>query len=98
ILVIGSGFFTIFYILATVISSSDSPFKSAILSGSGVLISSLLCLLFIPLFGLKGAALSTTLAAFIVMLLAFVIVYKKFQVFYSLKSTLKILTASLIIY
>ncbi len=98
ILVIGSGFFTLFFIFVTIINSSGHPTKSSFLAGIGVIISSLLCLFLIPSFGLIGAALATTIAAFIVMVGAAVIVYRKFGVLFSLKSSIKIITASLLIY
>src|ERR1700722_5019388 len=98
ILVIGSGFFTLFVILTTIISGSGSPLHSSILAGIGMLISSCFCIFFIPQFGIKGAALSTTIAAFIVMICAAIIVYQKFNVLVNIKSTIKILLASLIVY
>ena len=98
ILVIGSGFFTLFIILTTIISSAGSPGKSAILSILGVAISSILCLFLIPSFGLNGAALSTTTAAGIVMCLAGVLVYKRFHVLFDIYSVVKIFVASFAIY
>ena len=98
ILVIGSGFFTIFIILTTIISSAGSPIKSAILAGIGVLITSLLCIFLIPILGLNGAALATTIAAGFMMLAAATSVYKKFGVLFNLKSTGKILVASLLLF
>ncbi len=98
ILVIGSGFFTLFVILTTIISSAGSPTKSALLAGLGVIISSILCILFIPRYGLNGAALSTTIAAGIVMCGAGIMVYRKFHVLFNLKSVVKILLASFLIY
>lgn len=98
ILVIGNGFFTLFTIMAMIISGSGFPLTSSILSGIGVIISSLVCIWLIPLFGLLGAAMATTIASFLVMLGAAVIVYLNFGVLLSVQSFLKILVASLIIY
>lgn len=98
ILAIGNGFFTLFVILITIISGSGSPIKSSVLACIGALISSFLCMFLIPQFGINGAALSTTLAAFTVMICAAVIVYWKFKILVNINSTLKILIASLIIY
>lgn len=98
VLVIGSGFFTLFIILTTIISSAGSPLKSALLAGGGVILSSLLCLLLIPHFGLTGAALATTIAAGVVMFLAAIFVYRRFHVLFSIKSVTKVLFSSLIIF
>lgn len=98
ILAIGNGFFTLFIILTTIISGAGSPLKSSLLAGVGVILSSLFCLWLIPLFSISGAAVATTIAAFIVMVGAAIIVYRKFNVLFSVKSTIKILAASLIIY
>jgi len=98
ILTIGDGFFTLFVILATIISGAGSPWKSSLLAGAGVIMSCLLCLVLIPRFGISGAALATTVASFVVMVGAGVIVYRKFGVLFNFKSSCKIFSASLIIY
>jgi len=98
ILAIGNGFFTLLVILMTIISGSGSPLKSSILAGIGLIISSVLCIFLIPHFGIVGAAVSTSLAMFIIMICASVVVYKKFTVLFNPKSAIKILAASLIIY
>lgn len=98
ILVIGSGFFTLFIMLTTIISSSGSPKKSAVLAGIGVIIASLLSPLLIPSLALNGAALATTIAAGSMMITAAGIVYRKFGVLFSLKSVTKIFIASFIIF
>lgn len=98
ILAIANCFFTIFVMLTTIISGSGHPLKSSILAGIGVVISSTLCLFLIPSMGLLGAALSTTIAAFVVMVGAAIIVYQKFTVLFSLASTVKIICAAFIIY
>src|SRR6266403_3905308 len=77
ILVIGSGFFTLFIILATIISSAGSPMKSAILAGIGIIITSLLCATLIPTLGLNGAAMATTIAAGCMIFVAEVTAYTK---------------------
>ncbi len=98
ILVIGSGFFTLFTLLSTIISSAGFPHKSAILAGIGVLITSFLCMLLIPHFGLNGAALATTIAGGFMMIASAVIVYRKFNVLFSIKSVIKIFLSSIVIF
>jgi stage V sporulation protein B len=98
ILVIGDGAFTIFTLLSTIMSGAGFPIRMSILIGIGVLISSLLCIFLVPRFGIVGAALSTTIAAFWVMIFGAFVVYHKFKVLINPKSILKILIASLIIY
>lgn len=95
ILSIGSCFFTIFALLATVISSSGQPKISAAFAGIGVILSSIFCIFLVPKYGLNGAALSTTFASGLMMVAAAITIYKKFKVFISVKSSLKIIFASL---
>jgi stage V sporulation protein B len=97
ILIIGIGFFTIFTILTTIISSSGSPYKAFWLSGIGVLLTSFLCYILIPLKGIEGAATATTISTFLITILSAIIVYKQFKVLVNLKSTVKIFFAALII-
>jgi stage V sporulation protein B len=97
ILVIGSGFFTLFSILTTIMSSSGSPNTAFVFSVLGVVITSILCLVLIPLFGIKGAAFSTSIGSLLITIIAFFWVYKKFKIFLAKKSLLKIIFASVII-
>jgi stage V sporulation protein B len=98
ILAMASGLFTLFTMLATILSSSGSPWMSSILSGTGLAINSILCLFLIPLYGISGAAIATTIAVGIVMLIAAFLVYRKFQVLFDASSVLKILLASSVIF
>lgn len=98
ILVIGSGFFTIFIILSTIISSSGRPGTSALLAFLGVVLSSILCMILIPLYGLNGAALSTTIASFIAVSIAAIVVNRNFSVLLNVSSVGKIILASFLVY
>lgn len=97
ILVIGSGFFTIFVLLTTIISSAGSPIKSAVLTGLGVILNCILCVVLIPPFGLNGAAFATTISSANMMFAAAIIVYQKFNILFSFKSVIKIVIATIIV-
>lgn len=97
ILVIGSGFFTLFIILTTILSSSGSPYLSTSLAGGGLLLTALLCALLVPSLGLIGGALSTTITTTFVATIAGILLYRKFKTFTSLKSIFNVLVSSLLI-
>jgi stage V sporulation protein B len=98
ILVIGGGFFTLFTILSTIISSAGFPYKVFWLSATGVFLSSIFCYFLIPKFGIEGAAFATTLATITITIWSALVVYNKFKVLIQIKNLLRILFASLIIY
>src|SRR5260221_2228675 len=98
ILAFGAGFFTVFTLLSTIMSASGYPIRAAALAGTGVLISLVSCILLIPSFGMQGAALATTIATGVILVISGVMVYRKFYVLFNLKSAVKILLASFLIY
>jgi stage V sporulation protein B len=98
ILAIGSGFFTLFSLLSSIISGSGSPGKPMILAALGLLLSCVLCSALIKPFGIIGAALSTTIASGIIMFIAAIFVYRRFSILFSFISLFKISVASFIIF
>jgi stage V sporulation protein B len=97
ILAIGSCFFTIFIVLTMIMSGAGSPRIAFYLSAAGLLLNAVLCAFFIPTWKLEGAALATSVTAFLVMIISFIWLYKKFHVFLPMKSLLKISIASFIV-
>lgn len=98
ILSIGMGFFTIFILLSNIISGAGRPKVSLIISMIGFVVTTILCILFIPRFGLNGAALGTTIGSFIVMSVASIFVYKTFKTFINPQSIVRILGSSIIVF
>lgn len=98
VLILGMGFLTLFSLLCNILSGSGIPKLSFLLSGLSLIITSTFCFFLIPMFGLNGAALATTIGGFSAMVLAAFLVYRKFQVLASYKSVIKIIIASLGVY
>ena len=98
ILVVGFAFLTIFGILANVIMASGRPKVPMAMSIILVVASLILNTIFIPVYELKGAAVATTMAAFMGMLMASFYVTKRFGPFVKILSIARIGFASLVIY
>jgi len=98
ILVFGATFLSLFSINCSIITGSGKP-KIAMLFGSILIpISISLNYLLIPVYGIKGAAISTTITTFLGMIMTSAYVYKKFKTLVSVKSVIKIILASFFIY
>ncbi|MDD5638656.1 MAG: flippase [Candidatus Pacebacteria bacterium] len=98
ILIFGFAFLTIFNLLATIIIANGKPKVSMVMILGLAIISLILNILLIPIYGLNGAAFSTTIACFVGLILSSVYILKNFKVLMNWKSFLKILVASLIIF
>ena len=98
ILIFGITFLTVFITLATIITGSGKPKVSMGIALSLVPTGIALNLLLIPKYQLEGAALATTMTAFIGMFIASIYVVRKFRALVNLISFSKICIASLIIY
>lgn len=70
LLVVGIGCMTIFHFAATVISSTGRPAWSWWISFLGLAVTSFLCWLLIPSYGILGASLATTVGSFIIMVIS----------------------------
>ena len=91
-------FLSLFSVLTTIIMASNKQ-KAAVLSGfSLIIISALLNYLLIPIFQLKGAAIATTITAFIGMVILSFCVIKKYNSFVEIGSMLKIIFAAVTAY
>ena len=98
ILIFGLTFLSVFVILTTIITASGKPKVSMIVALMLVPIDIVLNLTLIPIYELKGAALATTITAFIGLVIAASYVFKRFGTLMSPISFIKISGASLIIY
>ena len=98
ILIFGLTFLSVFVILTTIITASGKPKVSMIIALMLVPIDIALNLTLIPIYELKGAALATTITAFIGLVIAASYVFKRFGTLMSPISFIRISGASLIIY
>lgn len=98
ILIFGITFLTVFITLATIITGSGKPKVSMGIALPLVPICIALNSLLVPKYQLEGAALATTMTAFIGMFIASIYVVRKFRALVNLISFSKICIASLIIY
>lgn len=98
ILTIGLGFFILFFLLAIMINASGKPKLSLGILLLVIPLNFVLNFVLIRSYGLKGAAISTTIASFVAMVIAGSYMYKRFKTIISFKSLVKILMAGLIIY
>lgn len=97
-LVIGLGFITIFMALANIITAMGKPFMTMIISAGGVLFTAFFCWYLIPLFGLVGASIATTIGGIFAMILSFIVVSCNFPKILNILSVLKIFLATAIMF
>jgi len=78
ILILGIGFLTLFFIFTTIINAIGTPNKSMYLVILGLLISIILNYLLIPIYGLNGAAIATTITGLIILFISGIMINNKF--------------------
>ena len=98
ILIFGLTFLCLFIILTTVITASGKPKISLVMVLVLLVINILLNTTFVPIYGLSGAALATTITGFSGLLMSGIYVYRRFHALTSLLSLFRIVAASSIIY
>jgi len=98
ILVFGLSFFALFYLLVTVINASGKPRITLMISLIMLLIDILLCYYLIPIHGLVGAAIATSSAMLLGLIVAGTYVLIKFKVLMSIKSFLRIIASGIVIF
>jgi O-antigen/teichoic acid export membrane protein len=98
ILVFGLSFLTIFLVLTTIINASGRPKISMVMALILVIVSIFLNLILIPNFGLKGAAIATTITTFLGLIISAVYVLQKFKTLISPISFFRVTFASFFIY
>jgi O-antigen/teichoic acid export membrane protein len=98
ILVYGVGFLTIFYVLSFIMNGAGKTKIPMIISILGVALNTLLNYILIKKYALVGSAWAISITSFIAMLIMLFYLYREFKVTIHLKSFLKILLASIILY
>lgn len=98
ILVYGVGFLTIFYVLSFVMNGAGKTRIPMIISLIGVVLNTALNYILIKKYALIGSAWAISITSFIAMLIMFFYLYREFKVTINLKSFLKILSASVVLY
>jgi stage V sporulation protein B len=96
VLIFGSGFITIFTLLAHIINGAGKPKTSFVTAVVGILIIGVFCYLLVPKYELLGAALATSIGSFISMVIAAIFVYRRFETLVSLRTVSKIIIAALL--
>ena len=97
-LTISATFLTLFVLLSSVLIGIGKPSLAMGITLFSVLVMFLLNYYLVPSSGLKGAAFSSLIAAFLALCLAGGYVYRQFKVLIHWRSTLNIVVASLVIF
>lgn len=79
VLTIGMGFFGLFSLFTTVINGSGQPRVSMLMSLIVLILDIILNQLFIPLYGVVGAAMATCAACLLGLVISFLYVYRKYN-------------------
>lgn len=98
ILIFGLAAFTISYILMTIINAYGRPMIPTIITVVLIPIVIILNWFLIPIYGLEGAAIATTITGFIGLILSSIYIIKVFGPFIDFMSLIRISFASAIIY
>ena len=93
-LIFGQTLLALLMVLATIIMAQGRPWISFLVVIGTLLLDALLNYLLIPIYGINGAAIATTIAAGAGMVVAGLVVYRRFHVLLSPRSTVKIVLAS----
>ena len=98
ILIFGLTFLCLFIILTTVITASGKPRISLVMVLILLVVNILLNTTLVPIYGLIGAAVATTITGFLGVLISGIYIYKRFHILTNLLSVFRIVAASSIIY
>lgn len=98
ILVYGVGFLTIFYVLSFVMNGAGKTRIPMIISLIGVVLNIILNYILIKKYALIGSAWAISITSFIAMLIMLFYLYREFKITVGLKSLIKILLASVILF
>jgi len=94
ILMSGVSFLTVFYVLAFALNGAGKVKVPMIISFAGLAINIVFSYFFIQKYALFGAAAATSITSFAIMMMILIYTYRYFGYLFSLKSFLKILFAS----
>jgi stage V sporulation protein B len=94
ILMVGLGALSFYLLLANIVAGAGKARVALYITGGMIIVSAVLGMFLIPAYGLKGAALQTTIAALSGLIALAVYTFKTFQIPYPIKSTIHILLAT----
>jgi len=98
ILEYGVGFLTVFYVLSFALNGAGKTKIVMIISIAGFLVNTVLNYILIQKYSLAGSATATTITSFIIMIWILYYLWREFKVAFKIKSVLKIIFSSGIIY
>jgi len=98
ILICGMSFLALLFLFTTIINAANRPNLSLMLTLAGVGLDVVFNFILIPRFGIIGAAAGTTISLMIINVFAFLVVKKIFGSLLNMKSLLKIMLASSIVF
>ena len=97
ILIYGMMFFGIFTILSAILKGAGKPYIPMIIISISLILNFILNIYLIPEYQLIGAAISTSISGLLAIILISYLIFKEFGVLISIRSFLKIISASLLI-
>jgi len=97
ILVVGASFLTLFYVMSFALNGAGKIKIPMLFAATGLAINGLLGWLFIPRFGISGAAWATTVTSFFLMIATNIIIHRNFSVRMAHADIVKVLGAGLVI-
>lgn len=98
ILIFGLTFLSLFITLTTIITASGKPWISLSIASVSLGTDIFLNVILVPVYRLTGAAAATTITCFMGMLIAAIVIYRKFHTLIGFSSFIKIIAGSLVIY
>lgn len=98
ILIIGTIFYNLLFIFSYILNGAGKTLTSIYICILGNIVTIILCIILIPVYSLVGAAISTVIGCLIAMILAAIFVYRQFNILVSIKSLMKIVSSSLLVY
>lgn len=98
ILIFGLTFLCLFILLTTVITASGRPKVSLMIASVLLIVSVVSNTILVPVYGLSGASIATTITGITGILIAGVYVYRRFHILTSPYSLVRIVSASLVVY
>jgi stage V sporulation protein B len=97
-LIWGMSFMAFYFLLTTIINADNKPRISLTITGIVLMLDICLNVLLIPVIGITGAAISTTISLITGSIIAGTIVIKRFKIFLTMKTILGIMISSIIIF
>lgn len=94
ILIFGYSFLALFSICSNILNGAGQPKKTFLSATTGILISAICSYILIPIYGLAGAALSTTIAAGFSLIVSMIFIKNRFRTTLPIKSIIRIAAAT----